>query len=91
VVGSGAVCHATRDSHVDSAPSYCSKGYPYSRVLTKTKEIYPSSGRRRLLPMGVEGLYYLAPKRSVGVTSSRDRECVPSLFSMIEAECQYQG
>jgi hypothetical protein len=34
VVGSGAVRHATRDSHVGTACSYCSKGYPCFRVLT---------------------------------------------------------
>jgi hypothetical protein len=34
VVGSGTVRHATKDSHMDSAPSYCSNGYPCSRVLT---------------------------------------------------------
>jgi hypothetical protein len=34
VVGSGAVRHATRDSRMDTAPSYCSKWYPCSRVLT---------------------------------------------------------
>jgi hypothetical protein len=36
VVGSGVVCHATRDSRVDTAPSYCSKGYPCFRVPTET-------------------------------------------------------
>jgi hypothetical protein len=34
VVGSGAVCHATRDNRVDTVPSYCSKGYPCFRVST---------------------------------------------------------
>jgi hypothetical protein len=34
VVGSGTVCHATKDSRMDTAPSYCSYGYPISRVLT---------------------------------------------------------
>jgi hypothetical protein len=28
------VRHATKDSRVDIAPSYCSNGYPFSRVLT---------------------------------------------------------
>jgi hypothetical protein len=32
--GSNVVHHATRDSRVDTATSYCSKGCPYSRVLT---------------------------------------------------------
>jgi hypothetical protein len=32
VVGSGAAHHATRDSHVGIASSYCSKGYPCFRV-----------------------------------------------------------
>jgi hypothetical protein len=34
VVGSGAVCHATRDSRAGTAPSYCRKGYPCFRVPT---------------------------------------------------------
>jgi hypothetical protein len=34
VVGSGVVCHATKDSRMDAAPSYCSNGYPFYRVLT---------------------------------------------------------
>jgi hypothetical protein len=34
VVGSGAVCHVTRDSRMDSAPSYYSKGYPCFGVPT---------------------------------------------------------
>jgi hypothetical protein len=37
VVGSGAVHHATRDSHASTVPSHCSKGYPCSRVLTLGK------------------------------------------------------
>jgi hypothetical protein len=34
VVGSGAVCHTTRDSRVGTVSSYCSKGYPCFRVPT---------------------------------------------------------
>jgi hypothetical protein len=34
VVGSGAVHHATRDSRVNTASLYCSKGYPCFRVPT---------------------------------------------------------
>jgi hypothetical protein len=34
MVGSGVVCHATRDSRAGTVPSYCSKGYPCFRVLT---------------------------------------------------------
>jgi hypothetical protein len=34
VVGSCVVRHATKDSRMDTAPSYCSNGYPISRVLT---------------------------------------------------------
>jgi hypothetical protein len=37
VVGSGVVCHVTRDSRMDSVPSYCSKGYPCLRVPTGTQ------------------------------------------------------
>jgi hypothetical protein len=33
VVGSGVVHHATKDSRMDAAPSHCSNGYPFSRVL----------------------------------------------------------
>jgi hypothetical protein len=36
MVGSGIVRHATKDSRMDIAPSYCSNGYPCSRVPTKT-------------------------------------------------------
>jgi hypothetical protein len=35
--GSGAVYRASRDRRVGTAPSYYSKGYPYSRVPTDTK------------------------------------------------------
>jgi hypothetical protein len=35
VVGSGAAYHATRDSCAGTTPSYCSKGYPCSRVPTR--------------------------------------------------------
>jgi hypothetical protein len=34
VVGSGVARHATKDSRMDATPSYCSNGYPCSRVLT---------------------------------------------------------
>jgi hypothetical protein len=36
VVGSGVVRHVTKDRRMDTAPSYCSNGYPCSRVLTGT-------------------------------------------------------
>jgi hypothetical protein len=36
MVWSGAVYHATRDSRVGIASSYCRKGYPYFRVPTET-------------------------------------------------------
>jgi hypothetical protein len=52
VVGSGAVCHVTRDSRMDSAPSYCSKRYPYSRVLTVAPG--PASGEDTSLQVGLE-------------------------------------
>jgi hypothetical protein len=39
MVGSGAVCHATRDSRVDTASSYYSKGYPCFRVPTITNTL----------------------------------------------------
>jgi hypothetical protein len=35
VVGSCVVRHATKDRRMDTTPSYCSNGYPISRVLTK--------------------------------------------------------
>jgi hypothetical protein len=38
VVGSCVVHHATKDSRMDIAPSYCSNGYPISRVLIGTIE-----------------------------------------------------
>ena len=39
MVGSGTVRHATKDSRMDTAPSYCSNGYPISRVLTTANAI----------------------------------------------------
>jgi hypothetical protein len=50
VVGSGAVHHATRDSHVGTATSYCSKGYPSFRVLTVAPG--PTSGEDTSLLVG---------------------------------------
>jgi hypothetical protein len=40
VVRSGAIYHATRDSRVGTASSYCSKGYPCFRVPTVTHLFY---------------------------------------------------
>jgi hypothetical protein len=34
VVGSGTIRHVTKDSRMDTIPSYCSNEYPISRVLT---------------------------------------------------------
>jgi hypothetical protein len=34
VVGSGTVYHTITGSRMGPMPSHCSKGYPYSRVLT---------------------------------------------------------
>jgi hypothetical protein len=42
MVGLGDVHHATRDSHVGTMSSCCSKGYPCSRVLTVA--LGPASG-----------------------------------------------
>jgi hypothetical protein len=50
VVGSGVVCHATRNSCVDTAPSYCSKGYPCFGVPTVTPG--PASGEDTSLQVG---------------------------------------
>jgi hypothetical protein len=50
VVGSGAVCHATRDSHAGTVPSYCSKGYPWFRVLTVAPG--PTSGEDTSMHVG---------------------------------------
>jgi hypothetical protein len=50
VVGSGAAYHATRYSHAGTAPSYCSKGYPYSRVPTVAPG--PTSGEDTSLQVG---------------------------------------
>jgi hypothetical protein len=44
VVGSGVVCHATRNSRVDTVPSYSSKGYPCFRVPTVLKIRFPNHG-----------------------------------------------
>jgi hypothetical protein len=50
VVGSGAVYHATRDSRVGIASSYCSKGYPCFRVPTVAPG--PTSGEDTSLQVG---------------------------------------
>jgi hypothetical protein len=50
VVGSGVVCHVTRDSRMDSMPSYCSKGYPCFRVPTVAPG--PPQGRIRACRWG---------------------------------------
>jgi hypothetical protein len=50
VVGSGVVYHATRDSRVGTASSYCSKGYPCFRVPTVAPG--PISGEDTSLQVG---------------------------------------
>jgi hypothetical protein len=50
VVGSGVVYHATRDSRVGIASSYCSKGYPSFRVPTVAPET--TSGEDTSLQVG---------------------------------------
>jgi hypothetical protein len=50
VEGSGAVHRVTRDSRMDTAPSYCSNGYPCSRVLTVA--LGPASGEDTSLQVG---------------------------------------
>jgi hypothetical protein len=50
VMGSGTVHHVTKDSRMDSAPSYCSNRYPFSRVLTVAPG--PASGEDTCLHMG---------------------------------------
>jgi hypothetical protein len=50
VVGSGTIYRATRDSRACTMPSYCSKGYPYFRVLTLAPE--PTSGEDTSLQVG---------------------------------------
>jgi hypothetical protein len=50
VVGTGVVCHTTKDSRMDAAPSYCSNGYPFSRVLTVAPG--PASGEDTSLQVG---------------------------------------
>jgi hypothetical protein len=50
VVGSVAVCLATRDSHVGIVSSYCSKGYPYFRVPTVAPR--PTLGEDTSLQVG---------------------------------------
>jgi hypothetical protein len=50
VVGAGIVRHATKDSRMDTAPSYCSNGYPCSRVLTMAPG--PASGEDTSLKVG---------------------------------------
>jgi hypothetical protein len=50
VVGSCVVRHATKDSRLDTTPSYCSNGYPISRVLTVAPG--PASGEDTSLQVG---------------------------------------
>jgi hypothetical protein len=50
VVGSGAIHHATRDSRVGIASSYCSKGYTCFRVPTVA--LGPTSGEDMSLQVG---------------------------------------
>jgi hypothetical protein len=50
VVGSSVVRHATKDSHMDTTPSYCSNGYPIFRVLTMAPG--PASGEDTSLQVG---------------------------------------
>jgi hypothetical protein len=50
VVGSSVVYHATRDSRVGTASSYCSKGYPSFRVPTVAPG--PTSGEDTSLQVG---------------------------------------
>jgi hypothetical protein len=50
MVGSGAVFHMTRDSRMDSTPSYCSKGYPCFRIPTVAPG--PASGEDTSLQVG---------------------------------------
>jgi hypothetical protein len=50
VVGSGVVHHATRDSRVGTTSLYCSKGYPYFRVLIVA--LGPTSGEDTSLQVG---------------------------------------
>jgi hypothetical protein len=50
VVGSGTVRHVTKDNRMDSAPSYCSNGYPFFRVLTVAPG--PASGEDTSLQVG---------------------------------------
>jgi hypothetical protein len=57
-VGSGVVCHVTRNSHVDTAPSYCSKGYPCLRVPTVAPG--PASGEDTSLQVGPKLVWRLA-------------------------------
>jgi hypothetical protein len=52
VVGSCVVRHATKDSRMDTAPSYCSNGYPISRVLTVAPG--PASGEDTSLQVGLK-------------------------------------
>jgi hypothetical protein len=51
-VGSVAVYHVTRDSHVGIASSYCSKGYPCFRVPTVAPG--PTSGEDTSLQVGLK-------------------------------------
>jgi hypothetical protein len=50
MVGSGVVYRASRDRRAGTAPSYCSKGYPCSRVPTVAPG--PTSGEVTSLQVG---------------------------------------
>jgi hypothetical protein len=50
MVESCVVRHTTKDSRMDTTPSYCSNGYPISRVLTVAPG--PASGEDTSLQVG---------------------------------------
>jgi hypothetical protein len=58
VAGSGAAYHVTRDSHVGTASSCCSKGYPCFRVPTVA--LGPTSGEDSSLQVGPKPGWRLA-------------------------------
>jgi hypothetical protein len=86
MVGSGVVCHVTRNSRVDTAPSYCSKGYPFFRVPTVAPE--PTSGEDTSLQVGPKLDWRLARRFRVltDVITASPPSVMPTTMSVPEAD-----
>jgi hypothetical protein len=80
VVGSSAVYHATRDSRVGIASSYCSKGYPCFRIPTVAPG--PTSGEGASLQVGPKLDWRLARRFRVFVDVISANSSLVTPFAM---------